>query len=153
MAISKEKILRILEGIDWGLRDKAIALLADCELWTVSRVRSKRDYFRNRIFEKKLSSSTGPKADYERCPACGALTRLPCLACVLNDPNLEKPEKTPENRSTGVLEVFLDLDLLPEDRNRYNEVRKWRDGIGFSPSEHHRSITKAFMERFAVDSE
>lgn len=152
MALPKEKIVRILELLESGrCSDRKIALMVGCCRGSIARIKkTPAKLIRKRIEAIELPN---PKAAYERCPTCGALTRPPCVACTLNDPEFKKLKKTQENRSVDVLEAFLELDLLPEDRKRYQQVRKWRVENHIPPDGDARSITRAFQEQFNADSE
>ncbi|MGA7700486.1 MAG: hypothetical protein WCB27_12815 [Thermoguttaceae bacterium] len=63
----------------------------------------------------------GPPA---RCPGCGGLVYMPCLLCRLRK---ENPRAT--RRRTADIPTSLLLDLRPEHRERYEEVRAWRKTI------------------------
>jgi hypothetical protein len=56
-----------------------------------------------------------------RCPGCGGLVYMPCLLCSLRR---ENPRGT--RRRTPNSFVPLHLDLRPEHRERYEEVRARR---------------------------
>lgn len=59
-----------------------------------------------------------------RCPGCGGLVYMPCLLCRLRK---ENPRAT--RRRTADIPTSLLLDLRPEHRERYEEVRAWRKTI------------------------
>ena len=73
-----------------------------------------------------------PDGDFQRCPRCGGKTRLPCVYCAVRDALAQKPR--PQNRDDWNDErgpAFLNdefaLDLTPEEFERYQEVRAWRE--------------------------
>ena len=63
----------------------------------------------------------GPPA---RCPGCGGLVYMPCLLC-----RLRKENPCVTRRRTADIPALLRLDLRPEHRERYEEVRAWRKTI------------------------
>ena len=67
----------------------------------------------------------GPSGPPTRCPGCGGLVYMPCLLCRLRK---ENPRAT--RRRTTDSFVFLRLDLRPEHRERYEEIRAWRRSAG-----------------------
>jgi hypothetical protein len=65
------------------------------------------------------AETSGPPA---RCPGCGGLVYMPCLLCRLRK---ENPRNAARHRMT-VSAASTRLDLRPEHRTRYEEVRAWR---------------------------
>jgi hypothetical protein len=69
---------------------------------------------------------TGPA---ERCKACGGLVYMPCRVCRLRRRMaLRRPARRP--RPEAGEGGLLGLDLKPEHRARYQEVRAWRQRAG-----------------------
>jgi hypothetical protein len=64
------------------------------------------------------AEGSGPPA---RCPGCGGLVYMPCLLC-----SLQKEDPHGIRRRTPDSFVPLRLDLRPEHRQRYEQVRAWR---------------------------
>ena len=60
---------------------------------------------------------SGPPA---RCPGCGGLVYMPCLLC-----RLRKENPRAARRRTTDSPALLRLDLRPEHRERYEEIRTW----------------------------
>lgn len=56
---------------------------------------------------------------YERCPICGHLVLLPCLACLLRRIG---PSSSTEKNGEGELK----LELQGKDYQRYQQVRRER---------------------------
>ena len=55
-----------------------------------------------------------------RCPGCGRLVLMPCLACLIAR---EKAAGRLKRAHTGPDQAPPDLDLRPGDRARYDEIR------------------------------
>jgi hypothetical protein len=73
----------------------------------------------NPIQKKCDEEPVGPP---QRCPTCGALVLMPCLLCRLLAIN---PHAAVRCTTVGYIEKPR-LDLRPEHRARYEEVRQWR---------------------------
>jgi len=74
-----------------------------------------------------LSGASGdaaaePSGPPSRCPGCGGLVYMPCLLCRLRR---EHPRAAARSRTTAC-SASTRLDLRPEHRERYEEVRAWR---------------------------
>jgi hypothetical protein len=67
----------------------------------------------------ELEEPSGPPA---RCPGCGGLVYMPCLLCRLRE---ERPRGNMRRRA-NVFAGSLHVDLRPEHRQRYEEVRARR---------------------------
>jgi predicted XRE-type DNA-binding protein len=65
----------------------------------------------------KIDEPSGPPT---RCPGCGSLVYLPCLLC------LARKERQQHRKRASTAYVSGDLDLRPEHRQRYEEVRRQR---------------------------
>lgn len=73
-----------------------------------------------------------PAGDFQRCPQCGAKTRLPCVCCAVRAGLAKKPRSQirddPWNdRGPAFLGDEFALDLTPDEFARYQEVRAWRE--------------------------
>jgi hypothetical protein len=82
----------------------------------------RRDVLADAADEAPMEPS-GPPA---RCPGCGGLVYMPCVLCRLRN---EQPRAAARCRSSD-LPASLRLDLRPEHRERYEEVRAWRKSVG-----------------------
>ena len=60
---------------------------------------------------------------YERCPSCGCLVRLPCLACIIR----KLSEKNAKMNYGGNNVNGLGVDLEERHRVRYEQVKAWRE--------------------------
>lgn len=88
--------------------------------------------YRGRVRVADAPEIAEPIGEFQRCPECGAKTRLPCVYCAVRAGLAQKP--LPKNRVDARDDrgpAFLDdefaLDLTPEEFARYQEVRAWRE--------------------------
>ncbi|MBQ2790208.1 MAG: hypothetical protein IJE97_11275 [Thermoguttaceae bacterium] len=88
--------------------------------------------FQGRVRVADAPEIDEPLGDFQRCPRCGGKTRLPCVYCAVRDALAQKTQ--PQNNDAFVDErgpAFLGdefaLDLTPEEYERYQEVRAWRE--------------------------
>jgi len=65
------------------------------------------------------AETSGPPS---RCPGCGGLVYMPCLLCHLRKEN----PRAAARRRTSDSPASTRLELRPEHRERYEEVRAWR---------------------------
>lgn len=78
-------------------------------------------------------AETTRRKDYElfhegvlgRCPECGRLIMLPCLACAVRETEMEFTEETPPD-------IGLGLELGAAEQKRYENIRKYRNQYGMS---------------------
>jgi hypothetical protein len=101
---------------------RKIAILLGVSRGTVGSIASGRH--RNSdaspgLHDNEPEEPTGPPA---RCPGCGGLVYMPCLLCRLRK---QRP-RGPRRNQANSLYVSGDLDLRPEHRQRYEEVRTRR---------------------------
>jgi hypothetical protein len=74
-----------------------------------------------------------PVGEFQRCPRCGGKTRLPCVYCAVRDKLAETPSRAvktatlDDERGPAFLDDEFALDLTPEEFERYQEVRAWRE--------------------------
>lgn len=109
------------------LSQRKIAKLTGLSRGTVGAIATGRrpDYeaLRRRRQEQEPPERTGPP---QRCPGCGALVLMPCLACELKSDARGAPKRRPGPPS-GHPDAILELDLRPEHRARYERVRARRE--------------------------
>ena len=72
--------------------------------------------------EDEEEEPTGPP---RRCPNCGGLVYVPCRLCRIRKALAEKRRPAPR-RATVESGEPLELDLRPEHRTRFEDVRTWR---------------------------
>jgi hypothetical protein len=110
---------------------RKIALLAGVCRGTVGAIAAGKrpDYETLRQPEDDLwDEPTGPP---QRCPVCGGMVYMPCRLCHARKANAKKrPAVARATGGTGLasgtpVQPFR-LDLRPEHRARYEEVRAWR---------------------------
>lgn len=87
---------------------------------------------RGRVRVADVPEIAEPDGAFQRCPRCGGKTRLPCVYCAVRDALAEK--QRPQNsdalndeRGPAFLDDEFALDLTPEEFERYQEVRAWRE--------------------------
>ena len=88
--------------------------------------------YRGRVRVADEPEIAEPDGDFQRCPRCGAKTRLPCVYCAVQDALAEKPRVENRNdeddeRGPAFLDDEFAIDLPPEEFARYQEVRAWRE--------------------------
>ena len=78
--------------------------------------------------EEEDEEPTGPP---ERCRNCGGMVYLPCRLCRTRNTIAKDRRLTSRQLAVGTTES-LELNLRPEHRARYEEVRTWReqDAVG-----------------------
>jgi hypothetical protein len=103
---------------------RRIAALLGVSRGSVAAIASgrRRDVLADELADLPAGRS-GPPA---RCPGCGGLVYMPCLLCRLRK---ENPRTT---RRTSDSPVSTRVDLRPEHRERYEEVRAWRQTIAMN---------------------
>ena len=69
-----------------------------------------------------------PAGPAVRCPGCGGLVYMPCQLCRVRKLIAKRSRRAPQNRVGRRKDAFepIDLDLRPDHRARYDEVRAWR---------------------------
>jgi hypothetical protein len=112
------EIQRLLDLKTYSQRQ--IARLLGVSRNSVGAVASgKRDYVLAGACDDGPAETAGPPA---RCPGCGGLVYMPCLLCQLRK---KRPRAATRSRATDFA-ASPDLDLRPEHRERYQEIRAWR---------------------------
>lgn len=85
--------------------------------------------YRGRVRVADVPEIAEPVGEFQRCPECGAKTRLPCVYCAVRADLAQKPRRADRDDDRGP--AFLDdefaLDLTPDEFARYQEVRAWRE--------------------------
>jgi hypothetical protein len=81
---------------------------------------------RRRLGDPLAPDDGEPPAAPVRCAGCGALVYLPCVLCGLQG---KQRRGVAEPRKLGGVEASADLDLRPDHRTRYEEVRCHRREI------------------------
>jgi transcriptional regulator with XRE-family HTH domain len=116
-----KEIERLLH--DEKLSQRKVALLMGVSRGTIGTIAAGRrpDYEQLRLDRAdKLPKPEGPS---HRCPRCGALVQLPCMACHIR--SLTTSGQT-IGRFTGG-EPLLELELRGKHRQRYEEVHRERE--------------------------
>jgi hypothetical protein len=101
---------------------RRIAALVGVSRGTVGTVASGRRRDGNVLPGQCDDNSEQPSGPPARCSGCGGLVYMPCLLCRLRK---ERPHAPVQCRTTAFA-GSPDLDLRPEHRQRYEEVRAWR---------------------------
>lgn len=88
--------------------------------------------FRGRVRVVDVPEIDAPLGDFQRCPRCGGKTRLPCVYCAVRDALADTPRAPNWNDANDERgQAFLDDEfapnLTPEEFERYQEVRAWRE--------------------------
>jgi hypothetical protein len=126
--IAPELVQRVERLLAEGrLSQRNIAKLTGVSRGSVGAIAAGRrpDYeaLRRRRQEQEPPKRTGPP---QRCPDCGAMVLMPCLACELKRDARGAPGRRPGPRS-GYPDGLLELDLRGEHRARYERVRARRE--------------------------
>ena len=109
-----------------ALSQRMIARLSGISRGTVRAIANgtRPDYESLRPAEDEREQPAGPAA---RCPGCGGMVYLPCRLCRVRATIASDPRPTREHRAIPLGEP-LGLDLRPDHRARYEEVRARRRG-------------------------
>lgn len=89
--------------------------------------------YRGRVRVADAPEIAEPIGDFQRCPECGAKTRLPCVYCAVQAGLAQKPRRQnrddaqDDDRGPAFLDDEFALDLTPDEFARYQEVRAWRE--------------------------
>lgn len=91
--------------------------------------------YQGRVRVADVPEIAEPVGAFQRCPRCGGKTRLPCVYCAVRDNLAEKPRRSDRDdfnteRGPAFLDDEFALDLTPEEFERYQEVRAWRERSG-----------------------
>jgi transcriptional regulator with XRE-family HTH domain len=107
-----------------SLSQRKIAGLTHVSRGTVSAIASGRRPQYDGPTGDDWAEPTGPPV---RCPDCGGMVYLPCQLCRVRK-LIAKRRRTPQDRTGQRKDAFepIDLDLRPDHRARYEEVRAWR---------------------------
>lgn len=60
------------------------------------------------------------KRPFERCPVCGGLVQLPCIACIVKSLRNDNSYRYDKGTTLG-------LELEDDHRKRYLQVKAWRE--------------------------
>ena len=101
---------------------RKIAVLVGVSRGTVGTIASGRRRYGDASPDPCDNVPEEPSGPPARCPGCGGLVYMPCLLCRLRK---QRP-RGPRRNQANSLYVSDDLDLRPEHRQRYEEVRAWR---------------------------
>lgn len=107
-----------------ALSQRQIARLTGISRGTVRAIASgtRPDYDALRPPEDQSEEPAGPAV---RCPGCGGKVYLPCRLCKVRSAIAESPRPSPRLRASPSAEP-LELNLRPDHRARYEEVRAGR---------------------------
>ncbi|MBR2005856.1 MAG: hypothetical protein IJ991_16945 [Thermoguttaceae bacterium] len=89
--------------------------------------------YRGRVRVADVPEIAEPVGEFQRCPQCGAKTRLPCVYCAVQADLAQKPRRSDrddaqdDDRGPAFLGDEFALDLTPDEFARYQEVRAWRE--------------------------
>ncbi len=113
-----QKVKELLNKGEYSQR--AIAKLTGVSRVVVHRIATgKRNERKVKTREEWEVNWTGKP--YRRCPVCGILTRLPCLACIIR----RMATKNPSENEPLLMESKLELE--ERHRIRYEEIKTWRE--------------------------
>jgi len=108
---------RLLE--EGGASYRAIARLTGVSRGTVAMVARGR---RRADDALDVPSDAKPLGPPRRCPGCGGMVEMPCKLCQTRELMISK--ELP--RCLPAVDVPIGLNLRPEHRSRYEEVRRMR---------------------------
>lgn len=121
--LDNQKIREVMQWLDSGLHSqRSISRMTGVSRAVVQRIAS----------GKRKEAETPVKAEwevdwnersFERCPRCGALVRVPCMACIIREVAAKTDVPTYPDSPGSI----LDLKLEKEHRKRYEKVRAWRE--------------------------
>ena len=111
---------------DDKLSQRKIARAVGVSRGTVAAIASgtRPDY--EAIYQQALEDQCDePAGPPQRCPECGVLVYMPCQACRARKSVTRRPRLLVS--AIELPELIVELDLRPEHRARYEEVRAWRE--------------------------
>ncbi len=124
--ISHEKITEVRRLLsETTLSQRKIALLTGVSRGSIGAIALGRRPDYEAIQSQETESWEEPTGPLERCGGCGGMVYMPCLLCAA----LKRSAKKPRGRrrdDDAETPAAMDLDLRPEHRARYEEVRAWR---------------------------
>jgi hypothetical protein len=108
-----------------SLSQRKIAALAGVSRGTVSAINAGKPFDSDMPPGEDWEEPTGPAV---RCPGCGGLVYMPCQLCRMRKLIANSAGRTPQDRTAPRRDAFepIDMDLRPDHRARYEEVRAWR---------------------------
>lgn len=117
LMLSEGTVQKACELLRSGMSARKVALALGVSRGTIANIR----HGRWQAHEPKSGFDRYPEGKFEKCPVCGVRVQKPCLVCTLRD--LGAKTVFSLNSDGGEL---CEIDLEPEHRERYEEVRKWR---------------------------
>lgn len=125
------EIRRLL--VEEKISQRKIGRLAGVSRGTVAAIASGKRPDYEELYRQSWDESDEPAGPPERCPGCGGLVYMPCQLCRARTITAKRPRLVP--RCTAVLrDGPLELDLRPEHRTRYEQVRTRRRELADAPS-------------------
>lgn len=127
--LDRDTAQKILDLLSDGISMREVARRLGVSKATVANVRDGKGIW---FDEPKKPEITAGKGEPERCPECGRLVVMPCIACqvtVVGFVTKDAPKVTAE------------IELKPEHRRRYEQVKAWRESyknpnFGDIPADH-----------------
>ena len=109
------------------LSHRKIARITGVSRGTIGAIASGRRRIRPKPMRFWEDDALVPDTPPERCPQCGSMVYMPCLACRTR----KEMEKSPNLRAltrANARQPFtpIGLNLKPAHQERYEEVRRWR---------------------------
>ncbi len=109
---------------DGTLSQRKIAKLTGVSRGSVAAIASgRRPDYAERVPSIEEEEPTGPP---ERCPVCGGMVFMPCKLCQTRQAMAED-RRLRSKRGMAETPEWIEFDLRPEHRARYEEVRAWRE--------------------------
>ena len=118
--LSNKRVKEVMRLLDAGQHSqRQIAKITGVSRIVIYRIASGKRALRP-VTENTDWGEDRYKRPFERCPICGGLVQLPCIACIVK--RLDKPNTFRWNRPES-----LELALEDEHRRRYVKVKEWRE--------------------------
>lgn len=111
------EIRRLLAESDYS--NRKIAELTGVSRGTVGAIDSGKRVIR----VKRREDADQPSGPPRRCSGCGEMVLTPCLLCAVTKTSADRRRAFPAVRNG---EATVGLELRPDHRQRYMQVRRWR---------------------------
>lgn len=132
--LTREKFDAISKALKSGeTSNRAVARRFGISHTLANKIRRRPE--RVRVFDPPTIPE--PRGEYRRCPQCGAKTQLPCVACAVKErlrelaASVRDARRAVESDENAAAAVFradpFQLNLTPDQYERYREVRRWRE--------------------------
>ncbi len=143
--LTPTRVALIRKLLEEGLSQRKVALTAQVSRNTVHKIVSGQYPDYEAIRHARKEAAAPRKGPIKRCRECGCQIQMPCLICIARR---ARKRKLRERVFRHLLdrEEPLRLELMEEDRRRYEMIRAMRDGQGDGTRADNRMSSKGTEE-------